>query len=61
MYPTFERSTGWRYDAKYEELPVEIRQQLADIYAPHNEQLFALLGRCVPSVCAFVCTFPVFV
>ena len=38
-------------ESEYAPLPAPIRQQLLELYAPHNEQLFALLGRCVHTLC----------
>ncbi len=44
LFPSFER-TGWRAKSHYSPLPAGLREQLAQLFAPINKQLYAYLGR----------------
>jgi hypothetical protein len=43
-YPTFGAKTGWRMDGEYEPMEPAVREQLRELYAPHNRALFEYLG-----------------
>jgi hypothetical protein len=45
VWPDFESKTGWSVSGQYEEMSAELRRELVDFYAPHNERLFHYLGR----------------
>ena len=44
LYPSFEK-TGWRMHSSYQPMPEDVRRTLHDFYKPHNEALYAYLGR----------------